>query len=135
MTKNEGAKYFKKRLTKHDVKCLVDVLGYVLSSTVNEASIDEDVPEDILLPVLDGVLAPGVAAPQEPVYCATKEEVYALELQHGFCRDYALKDSKDYRDLHQIHFRKKKALLQDDSYWQSESAADSFEDCWMNASC
>ena len=40
-----------------------------------------------------------VEVPQEPIACPTKQDVYVLELQHGFCRDY-LKNNKNYQELH-----------------------------------
>jgi len=112
-TKSNGERYLKKRLTKHDIKCLTDVVGFTIGLE------DETEAPPVLLPLLKGYLpvvrqsgrGSGqvwfVQAPQEPFECLTKEHVYALELQHGFCREYALKESAVYQELHSKHYKKK----------------------------
>jgi len=112
VTKSDGDRYFKKRLTKHDIKTLSDVVGYTIGLEDESQAPPVQLPRlDGYLPVLsrDGHLS-FVPAPQEPFSCPTKEHVYALELQHGFCREYALKESRIYMELHNKNFRRKMPL-------------------------
>ena len=79
-----GLKYFKKRLTKHDLKVMYDVIGYVIGGDgTDPRTPGRDLPsvDGALTYVLRDGQTYGVPAPAAPIHCSTKEEVYALELQ------------------------------------------------------
>ena len=49
---SDGRKYLKKRLTRHDVKCLSDVVGFTIG--LRDAP-EEEIPP-VHLPTLDGLI-------------------------------------------------------------------------------